>query len=151
MKHGVEAMTDMVLCVFSRERLWELYRKHPERAYDVTWLAATEERALGEALLTVGRRKAREQIAYLLHFLMRRGIESGFSESETRMRFPFRQQDLADAAGLSLVHTNKMLQDLRKQGVVHLEDGMLEVLKPDALRLAATVEDEPITDNRPLL
>ena len=151
MKHGVEAATDMTLCVFSRERLWELFRKHPERAFDVTWLAATEARSLGEALLTVGRRTAREQIAHLFHYLLRRGVESGFATSDDRMRFPFTQQDVADAVGLSLVHTNKTIQALRKDGVVKLADGELQALKPEALQAAAVTAEQPDDEGRPLL
>lgn len=151
MKHGVEAATDMTLCVFSRERLWDLYKQHPARAYDVTWLAATEEHALGQALLSVGRRTAREKIAHLFAILMRRGVESGFASSETEMRFPWRQQDLADAAGISLVHANKMIQSLRKDGVVRLDDGALDILDADALREAAMMDDEPAGEDRPLL
>ena len=45
--HSVEALTDVVLCVFPREKLWTLYKKHAGLAYDVTWLAAREESILG--------------------------------------------------------------------------------------------------------
>ena len=43
MQHSVEALTDMMLCVFPREKLWELYSDYPALAFDVTWLAAREE------------------------------------------------------------------------------------------------------------
>ncbi|QIE55689.1 Crp/Fnr family transcriptional regulator [Pikeienuella piscinae] len=151
MKHGVEAVSDMALCVFSRERLWELFRQHPERAYDVTWLAATEERSLGEALLSVGRRAAKERIAQLLIYMLRRAVESGFTKDEARMRFPFRQQDLADAAGLSSVHTNKTLQALRRQGMIRLDAGELEILKPAALGELAEYSEPVDPPGRPLL
>src|SRR6266849_9745621 len=35
MQHSVEALTDMLLCVFPREKLWELYRNHPTLAFDL--------------------------------------------------------------------------------------------------------------------
>lgn len=151
MKHGIEAASDMALCVFSRERLWELFRQHPERAYDVTWLAATEERSLGESLLSVGRRAAKERIAYLLVYMMRRAAQSGFAKEKDRMRFPYRQQDLADAAGLSAVHTNKMLQALRQQKMIRLGGGELEVLQPEALAETAQYSEPPDPVGRPLL
>lgn len=152
MRHGVEAATTMTLCVFSRERLWELFRLHPGRAYDVTWLAASETRTLSENLLTVGRRTARERLAFLLEFVMQRAVASGFAETQSRTRFPFRQQDLADATGLSLVHTNKMLQSLRAAGFVSLTDGVLEIRDRDGLRNAADFsEAEDLDLPRPLL
>ena len=58
MQHSVEALTDMMLCVFPREKLWSLYTDFPTLAFDVTWLAAREEQILDEHLLSVGRRTA---------------------------------------------------------------------------------------------
>ena len=48
MQHSVEALTDMMLCVFPREKLWNLYTDYPTLAFDVTWLAAREEQILDE-------------------------------------------------------------------------------------------------------
>ena len=61
MQHSVEALTDMMLCVFPREKLWDLYSNHPTLAFDVTWIAAREEQMLDERLLNVGRRTAVER------------------------------------------------------------------------------------------
>src|SRR4051794_34517330 len=66
MQHSVEALTDMMLCVFPREKLWGLYTDFPTLAFDVTWLAAREEQILDEQLLSVGRRTAMERLASLL-------------------------------------------------------------------------------------
>ena len=54
--NSVEALSDVVLCVFPREKLWDLYTRYPTLAFDVTWLAAREEQILDEHLLSVGRR-----------------------------------------------------------------------------------------------
>ena len=40
MKHTVEARTEMRLCVFDRRRMWSLFSTTPERAFDLTWIAA---------------------------------------------------------------------------------------------------------------
>ena len=45
MQHSVEALTDMILCVFPREKLWDLYSGYPALAFDITWLAARESRS----------------------------------------------------------------------------------------------------------
>ena len=63
MSHGIETLTDVRLCLFKREQLWELYGEHPRLAYDITWLAAQEERSFEEQLLTLGQRTAFERIA----------------------------------------------------------------------------------------
>lgn len=137
MQHSVEATTRMTLCVFNRSDLWRLYRTQPARAYDLTWLAAVEEHFLGEALAVIGQLPALQRVAWGLTRYFDRASMSGLVQ-DGQCPFPYRQQDLADALGLSLVHTNKTLQKLRGEQLIGLEDGMLRVL--DRARIADLVD-----------
>jgi len=116
MQHSVVAATDMTLCVFDRGEFWDFFKSHPDRALDITWLAAVEEHFLGDALLSVGQRTALERVAWALLRLHRRGIALGLAQGAA-MPLPFRQPDLADALGLSLVHTNKKFAKLRENQI----------------------------------
>src|SRR3954451_24912106 len=49
---------------------------------------------------------------------------------------PFTQAELADATGLSTVHVNRTLQELRGDGLITLRAGSLSVLDWDRLREA---------------
>ena len=69
MQHSVDALTEMRLCVFERDKLNELYSNHPGLGFDMTWIASREEQMLDENLLSIGRRTAIERAAYLLAFL----------------------------------------------------------------------------------
>jgi len=133
MKHSVEATTNMVLCVFHRPDIWTLFKSFPERAYDLTWIAAVEEHFLGETIAILGQRDAGQRIAcaFLRVFQRLRGVDLGEPD---HVPLPFRQQDLADALGLSLVHTNKILARLREMGFARWTDGLLAI--PDLGRLA---------------
>ena len=51
MEHSVEALSPVVLCVFQRDGLTELYKRQPGLSFDVTWIASREERMLDEHLL----------------------------------------------------------------------------------------------------
>ena len=62
--YGIEAVTEARVCIFQRERFLELFGVHPRLGFDVAWLAAREESSLDEHLTSVGRRSARERIAY---------------------------------------------------------------------------------------
>lgn len=62
--------------------------------------------------------------------------------------FPFKQRDLADALGLSLVHTNKTLARLRP--FVRWDKGVLTILDPRALSEIAML-DYDAQPERPLL
>src|SRR5687768_8723164 len=46
MEHSVEALSPVVLCVFQRDGLTELFKREPGLSFDVTWMAAREERML---------------------------------------------------------------------------------------------------------
>lgn len=141
MTHSVEAVTEMTLCTFSRRRVWELFETSPARAYDLTWLAAREESLLGDRLVSVGRMSGDERVAHGLATLYMRAGTLGLVQ-DGRMRLPFRQRDFADALGLSLVHTNKILRRLREEGVARWRSGMLEVFDLAALRREAWIETE---------
>ena len=55
MQHSIEALSPMLLCVFERDKIPELYRNYPGLAYDITWIASREEQMLDENLLSIGR------------------------------------------------------------------------------------------------
>lgn len=149
MKHSVEATTSMTLCVFRRSALFELFQHHPERAYDLTWIAAVEEHFLGETIASLGQRDARQRIAWALVRIYER-LKAVGMEVKNAVPLPYRQQDLADALGLSLVHTNKMLKTLRDAKLAEWQDGMLKIKNIPALAEIALIED-PAPDIRPLI
>ncbi len=149
MEHSVEALTDMLLCVFQRDRLWELYSDHPSLAFDVTWLAAREEQVLDEHLLTVGQRTAEERAAYLLLFLFSRAESRGLARGD-RIAFPFTQPHIADTLGLSLVHTNRVLNRLARRKLIAIKQRQMDLL--DREQLAAVARWTPIEHpQRPLI
>lgn len=113
--HSVEALTDVVLCVFPREKLWTLFEEHTGLAFDVTWLAAREETILGDYLVTVGQRRASERIAFVLLNLFQRARQVGLVRGNS-LQLPVTQEHLADTIGFSLVHTNKSLKRVRSLG-----------------------------------
>jgi CRP/FNR family transcriptional regulator len=149
MKHSCEARTRMVLCVFDRGRLWELFRSSPQRAYDLTWIAAVEEHFLGETIASLGQRDAGQRIAWALLRIWQRLRAAGLGEGHI-VPLPFRQQDLAEALGLSLVHTNKTLARLRSRQLCDWSDGLLRVLDAEAMAQLGLVEPEP-PERRPLM
>lgn len=149
MAHSVEATTAMRLCVFNRSGLWRLFRDHPQRAYDLTWLSAVEEHFLGETLVALGRQTAVERLSWALLRIHARLCAVGLGRGGV-VPMPWRQQDLADTLGLSLVHTNKTLQRLRRDGLARWSDGTLTIPDLEALAGLAGVEPEP-PQRRPLI
>ena len=97
----------------------------------------------GEALLLdqitrLGRQTAYERTAHLLLEIWERLAVVGLAEDNT-FPWPLRQDTLADLLGLSVVHVNRTLQQLRRDGVIELRGGVAVLLQPERLQEAADV------------
>src|SRR5262245_19444777 len=149
MQHSIEALSPMLLCVFERARLQELYRCHPGLAFDITWIAAREEQMLDENLLSVGRRTALERAAYLIAFLSARARAVGL-DGGTSIEIPITQLHVADSLGLSLVHTNKTIRKLSNRNLVRWRDGVCVVVDFGGLLALSGWAGLP-ENNRPLV
>ena len=142
--HGVEALTPTHLCAFGHDRLWDIFSRQARLGYNVTWLCASEEQLVDENLVTVGRRSAAERIAMLLIHLWRRAERVGLTGDDGGIDFPLTQQHIADALGLSLVHTNKTLRKLERLGLHEIRAGRLRLIEPQALERLADYYTRPL-------
>ena len=141
--HGVDMLTDCALCVFKNDALWGLYRDQPRMGYGVTWIAAHQERHVDSNLVSAGQRTALESVAMLLLHLYQRLQRIDEVDGDGSVRFPLTQQHIADALGLSLVHTNKTLRRLSALGLHELKNGRLRMLNTRALARIAEYYDRP--------
>ena len=148
-RHSVTAVSDMVLCHFPRNRVWELFQNQPARAYDLTWIAAVEEHFLGETVATLGQRDASQRVAWALVRIWRRLVALGM-QVDGSVPFPFRQHDLADALGLSVVHTNRVIGQLRRANLVSVSARRLWMHDHRSLSDLAQLDMEK-EDVRPIL
>ena len=147
--YGVEALTEVEICVLPRRKVWSLFENMPELAFDVTWLGSREESIVDENLTSAGQRNATERIAALIIQLYKRLDKLGLVV-DGAMPFPLTQQHIADTLGLSLVHTNKSLAKLRKLGMFSQSNATLLLTNPKALESLAQYFDEEVAQ-RPLI
>jgi CRP-like cAMP-binding protein len=105
-------------------------------------VAAAEDALLAHQVTRLGRQTAYERMSHLLLELRERlslaGIEPGDS-----FTLPIIQEMLADALGLSVVHTNRTLQQLRRDGLIRMSG--MKVTLVDAAALSALSDYVPIT------
>jgi len=151
LSHGVQALSDVQLCVFSRDALWELHRAQPQMGFKLTWLTAQEQSLVDDSLLSVGRRSAEERIAALLIVLFTRSAAMLPDAGAGGVPFPLTQQHIADALGLSLVHTNKTLRKLERRGLHRVSEGRLHLLDVKALARLADLYGDGRPEPRPLI
>lgn len=153
--HGVEALTDVWLCPFQRDALWQLHREAPALGYGLTWLSAQEEALVDDQLLSVGKRSAESRSAALLVWLFKRAAavlpapeEGGPVKS---VPFPLTQKHIADALGLSLVHTHRTMRKLARRGLYRIHAGQLHLGDPAALVDLAEMWGDGHPPERPML
>ncbi len=146
---GIEALTDAQLCALPRKKLWSLFGQMPGLAFDIAWLGSRSESFVDENLTSVGRRTAAERVAALIVTLYKRAKVLGMVENNT-FAFPLTQQHIADALGLSLVHTNKTLAKLRHMGMFKRVNGTMTLTNPRVLERVAQHFDEELPI-RPLI
>jgi CRP/FNR family transcriptional regulator, anaerobic regulatory protein len=148
--HSVEALLPARLCVFDQSGFAELIGTHPRLGYDLTWLAAKEETALEEHIVALGRRSAKERVTYLAVWLLDRAIGVGMVDKDNRLALPIKQTQIADMLGLSLVHTNRTIKSLARNGLVEWKPGEICVADLDAASEYAQF-DRHVGQRRPFI
>jgi CRP-like cAMP-binding protein len=135
MDHSLATLTPSKLAFIPHEGLAELIRRCP-RVGDVFWRDTLIDAAVfREWMIGIGRRTAYGRIAHLLCEVFVRMKAVGLAD-EQKCQLPVTQAELGDALGLSTVHVNRSLQDLRGKGLIGLRGGSLSVLNWEGLKHA---------------
>jgi CRP-like cAMP-binding protein len=111
----------------------------PGIARAISAAALDEERLLLDHMVRLGQQTAYERVAHFLLELQRRLQIAGLGDSQ-RFPLPLTQEILADALGLSIVHVNRTLQQLRRERLIELRSGVAILLQPQALGDIANYE-----------
>ncbi|WP_282128857.1 Crp/Fnr family transcriptional regulator [Roseobacter litoralis] len=122
--HSIEPVTDIEVTEVHVSDLLEVFSHTPRLATAVLWAASRDEAVVVEHLADIGRRNAAERMA---HFLLELGARLSLVGLGSRAGYacPLTQYLLADALGLSAVHVNRVLRQLREQGLVTFRDGFV--------------------------
>lgn len=130
--HFVQTITDVEVSEVKDEELLSAFANTPRLAVGLLWGASREEAMVVEHLVGLGRRSATERTAHLflelgarLH-LVGMGTKDGYE-------CPLSQYLLADALGLTAVHVNRVLRQLRERKLMSFHNGYVEFLDFDAL------------------
>lgn len=136
MDHAIVALTACEVAFIPSAEIDKLTSHHNSLAKALWWGTLVDEAVLRNWVVNIGRRDAHERIAHLLCELHLRMKMIGLV-SNGKCSFPLTQEELADATGLTSVHTNRTLQRLRSEGLIELQGRMLTVLDTQALAKVA--------------
>lgn len=131
--HDVVAMTDCTFAVVPHTRLREMTERHP-RLTRIYWFATNLDAAIHrEWELSLGRRSATASMAHLFcELYVRLGIV-GLAQ-DGRFDLPLTQTQLGECLGITPVHANRTLQDLRRADLLDFASGMVRILDLDGLK-----------------
>src|SRR6202022_3621958 len=132
MDHSIGAVTASKVATISPENVLRLTNNYPNLTRALWWSTLVEEAVAREWIVNVGQRNALERMAHLFCELLYRfravDLNQGLS-----CTLPLTQVELAETLGLSSVHVNRTLQELRRQKLITLDGGTLTIQSLRAL------------------
>jgi len=148
--HNIEPITRIEASEVQAGELLTLFNSTPRLAAAMLWAASRDEAMVVEHLVGIGRRDARERTA---HFLLELGARLKLVGLATTSGFacPLSQNMLADALGLSAVHVNRVLRELRERGLVTFQHGQVTFEDLEGLVALADFDMTYLDHEGPLL
>lgn len=141
MDHGVFAMSPCKIATVPHEALRQISEKSPHLTR-LLWLSTLIDAAIHrEWLVSLGRRSPVARIAHLICELFLRLQQVGRANGD-RFQLPVTQTELSDVMGISTVHANRSLQQLRRENAMTWQGNMVAIL--DWERLQEIAEFDPL-------
>lgn len=137
--YSTKALTHATISPIPLAKLIENFASHPRVAAKLFWSLSVGSAILAEHLITVGRRSAAERVAHLLLELFNRLQLAGLAD-ERSFRMPLTQEMIGDALGLSVPYVNRVLRDLRHDGLVTIKDQLVVIENLEELSALADFE-----------
>ena len=109
---------------------------HPGLAHAVRAMAHLDDGLLRNQIVRLGRQSACGRFAHLMLELFERLGRVGLA-GDNGFAMPLTQNVLADVLGFSVVHVNRTMQQLRRDGLLEAKDGRVHLLQPERLRALA--------------
>jgi CRP-like cAMP-binding protein len=130
--HDVVALSNCIVATVPHDRLQDITERFPRLAR-VYWSWTNVDGAISRELaLSLGQRSAISRMAHLFCELYFRLDAVGKADA-LGYEFPLTQRELAECLGLTVVHANRMVQELRRRSLIELESRKLTILDRGAL------------------
>jgi CRP-like cAMP-binding protein len=127
MDHSVGTLVPTIVGLIPHQSLNNLNARYP-RIANALWRDTIVDAAMFRLwMVGLGRKSAHERIAHLFCELLMRFKAVGIAKDALTCEFPMTQTELGDALGLSTVHVNRVVQDLRADGLIILRGSSLHI------------------------
>lgn len=148
--YSIEPITDIEVSEVFAADLMSAFEKMPRLAMANWWASSRDEAMVVEHLVGIGRRDAVGRMGHFLLELASR-LELVGMGSEDGYDCPLTQYLLADALGLSAVHVNRVLRELREAGLVTFRDGHVTIHNYKGLADLSDFDQTYLDHSGPLL
>jgi CRP-like cAMP-binding protein len=133
MDHDLSTLTACRLGLIRHEALRDLHRRSPNVA-EMFWRDTLIDAAMfREWIVNVGQRPAPARLAHVMMELRERLRVIGRVDG-SNFEMPLTQEEIGDALGITSVHVNRVIRQLREEGIVELHRGRATVLDEDKFR-----------------
>lgn len=148
--HNIEPVTSIEASEVLAKDLLDAFSTAPRLAAAVLWAASRDEAMVVEHLVNIGRRDAKQRLS---HFILELGARLKLVGlgSNTGYDCPLTQYMLADALGLSAIHVNRVLRELREDGLVTFRQGAVTFDNYEGLVAYADFDRHYLDDDGPLM
>ncbi len=140
--HGATAITTARICAIPIARLDDLRQHSPAFNEHFIWTLERENQLAVEALTIIGQGSSLERVARVLWGLASKLSNSAAVPAGAPLKIPLTQRLIAEAAGLTSVHVNRVLRQLREQHVVDFHNGVMVVEDPGRLAALSSIYPE---------
>lgn len=137
--HSFCALTDVSVTRVEVAQILPLFNRHPRLGSALLWATSRDEAITVDHLANIGRRSALERTAHFFLELSERLMMVGLMKGAD-FECPLTQYDLADALGLSAIHVNRVLRELREIKLLTFHDGKVTFHDKAALKDLAGYE-----------
>ena len=132
MDHSIQAITPAKVATVTRAEMQTMMRDHPNIAQAMYTAQLVDEGIMRAWIVSMGRRNSLERVAHLICELYLRARSIGLTH-DGHFALPLSQLVLADALGMTAVHINRVLKELRLSGAMALSRGSVAILDPAKL------------------
>lgn len=131
--HNVMALTPCRVALVPHENIMRITEEYPHLAR-VFWFSTNLDAAIHrEWIFSLGSKPAVARLAALFHEMLERLRIVGLADDEG-YAFPLSQEQLGECMGLTSVHVNRTLRDLRERNILTFRKGRVTIHDLDALR-----------------
>jgi CRP-like cAMP-binding protein len=129
MDHSIQAITPAKVATVTRDEMQTMMNEYPNIARAMYIGQLVDEGVMRAWIVSMGRRSSIERVAHLICELYLRARNIGLTH-EDEFALPLSQLVLADALGMTPVHINRVLKELRLTGAMALKRGSVTILDP---------------------